>query len=121
MGYSSILGADTAPTQPAGRDADALGPSDNSDSGSDAIGTHEAHADSDAVGTGERGAVNPDVEGREGGDIAPDRIVMGDSADEALESGEGFPAGDVDAMEYTDLDANDAEADEDADANAGNR
>ena len=109
MAYSSILGADTAPVQHSGKDAEALGPSDNSDSGSDAVGTSEAHADSDAVGTGERGAVTPGAEGREGGDIAPDRIVMGASADDALDSGEGFPAGDVDAMEYTDLDANDAE------------
>jgi hypothetical protein len=75
MAHSSILGADTAPSQPRGRDADALGPSDNSDSGSDAVGTPEARADSDAVGTGERGAVTPNVEGREGGDILPDRVV----------------------------------------------
>jgi hypothetical protein len=121
MAYSSILGADTAPLQPGGRDSGALGPSDNSDSGSDAIGTDEAFADSDAVGTGERGAVTPNVEGREGGDIAPDRIVMGSDAEDALESGEGFPARDVDAMEYTDLDANDIEADADADAEADNR
>src|SRR5512133_3389886 len=51
MAYSSILGAETAPTQPSGRDADLLGPSDNSDSGSDAIGTAEGQADSDASGT----------------------------------------------------------------------
>ena len=76
MAHSSILGADTAPARPAGRDADALGPSDNSDSGSDAAGTAEAHADSDSVGTGERGAVTPNTEGEEGADIAPDRIVV---------------------------------------------
>jgi hypothetical protein len=74
MAYSSILGADIAPQQPGGRDAEALGPSDSSDTGSDTIGTHEAHADSDAVGTGERGSVTPG-EGREGGDILPDRVV----------------------------------------------
>ena len=43
--------------QPSGRDAEVLGPSDNSDSGSDTMGTSEAHADSDAAGTGERGSV----------------------------------------------------------------
>jgi len=59
MAYSSILGADTAPIQPSGRDADLLGPSDSSDSGSDAMGTDEIHADSDASGTGERGSVTP--------------------------------------------------------------
>ncbi|MDF2465437.1 MAG: hypothetical protein K0Q43_3672 [Ramlibacter sp.] len=74
MAYSSILGAETAPTVPSGRDAELLGPSDSSDSGSDAMGTSEVHADSDASGTGERGSVTPG-EGREGGDILPDRIV----------------------------------------------
>jgi hypothetical protein len=98
MAYSSILGAEKAPTQHSGKDADALGPSDNSDSGSDTIGTGEAHADSDAVGTGERGAVTPNVEGREGGDIAPDRVVT-TASDEEPDLGE------VDAAELTDLDA----------------
>jgi hypothetical protein len=115
MAYSSILGADTAPAQPRGRDAEALGPSDNSDSGSDAAGTFEVHADSDAVGTGERGAVTPGVEGREGGDILPDHVVAASDEEEALESGDGFPGRDPDANEYTDLDANDADADADAD------
>jgi hypothetical protein len=125
MAYSSILGADIAPTQPTGRDADLLGPSDNSDSGSDTLGTHEAHADSDSVGTGERGSVTPG-EGREGGDILPDRIVrVGEDgeftedaglsdAERALASGDGFPAADPDAQEFTDLDG-DADADASAD------
>ena len=104
MAHSSILGADTAPARPNGRDADALGPSDNSDTGADAIGTSEAHADSDSVGTGERGAVTPGVEGREGGDILPDRIVSAEG-DDALGAGD----------ELTDLDAEDLEADADAD------
>ena len=115
MAYSSILGADKAPVQPSGRDAEALGPSDNSDSGSDAVGTFEAHADSDSVGTGERGAVTPGMEDREGADILPDRIVAASDEDAALESGEGFPAGDPDADELTDLDATDVEADAEAD------
>ena len=58
MAYSSILGGDRAPAQPSGRGSDLLGPSDSSDSGSDARGTEEIHADSDGVGTGERGAVS---------------------------------------------------------------
>ncbi len=74
MAYSSIMGAEVAPAQPSGRDSDALGPSDNSDSGSDAVGTAEAYADSDAVGTGERASVTPG-EQREGGDIMPDRVI----------------------------------------------
>ena len=107
MPYSSILGADPAPTHPSGRDADLLGPSDNSDSGSDTVGTHEAHADSDAAGTGERGSVMPGdpVEGR---DIMPDRVVRADS-------GEGFPEEDVDGREYTDIDADETLRDVDDD------
>ena len=102
MAYSSILGADAAPSQPSGRDADLLGPSDNSDSGSDAIGTSEAHEDSDSVGTGSRGAV-AGRDAREGGDILPDRVVN-------LAEGEGFPEADPDGMEMTDLDADDVQA-----------
>jgi hypothetical protein len=104
MAYSSILGADSAPTQPEGRDSHALGPSDNSDSGSDTVGTAEAHADSDAVGTGERGAVNPDVEGREGADILPDHVVELTEQEQVL-------ASQPDLDDLTDLDANDAGAD----------
>ena len=101
MAYSSILGAEVAPAQPTGRDAESLGPSDNSDSGSDAIGTAEAHADSDAAGTGERGVV-AGADAREGGDILPDRVVN-------LQDGE-VVAQEDDVSEMTDLDA-DAEED----------
>lgn len=104
MAYSSILGADVAPSTPSGRDSDLLGPSDNSDSGSDAIGTVEALEDSDSAGTGARGAV-AGADGREGGDILPDRVVN-------LADGEGFPEADPDTMEFTDLDTESA-ADED--------
>jgi hypothetical protein len=117
MAYSSILGADEAPEQPSGRDAQSLGPSDNSDSGSDAVGTAELHADSDAWGTGERGSVTPG-EGREGGDLLPDRVVSAADAgaseapaasddEQALAGGEGFPPADPDSREFTDLDASD--------------
>ncbi len=97
MAYSSILGADPAPEQPSGRDARSLGPSDNSDTGSDTTGSYEAQGDSDASGTGERGSVDP-REGLEGADILPDRVVRADD-------GEGFTAADMDAQEFTDLDA----------------
>jgi hypothetical protein len=107
MAYSSILGGDRAPSQPSGRGSDLLGPSDNSDSGSDALGTGEIHGDSDAAGTGERGAVTGG-DTREGADILPDEV--------RLARGEGYPGLDPDAMELTDLDADDAgEEDEDAD------
>jgi hypothetical protein len=126
MAYSSILGADEAPEQPSGRDAQSLGPSDNSDSGSDAVGTAELHADSDASGTGERGSVTPG-EGREGGDILPDRVVRaadagasdapaGSGDEQALASGEGFPEADPDSREFTDLDPGDADSGADEDA-----
>ena len=104
MAYSSIVGADTAPAQPSGRDAGALGPSDNTDSGSDTVGTFEAQADTDAAGTGERGAVTPGFEGREGGDIMPDRIVDLAGAEVAADDG------DADAL-LEDLDSADADVD----------
>jgi hypothetical protein len=106
MPYSSILGADRAPSQPSGRDAESLGPSDNSDSGSDAMGTSEIHGDSDAAGTGERGSVDP-REGREGGDILPDHVVQ-------VVENKGFSAADADAdsREFTDLDAGEPARDE---------
>jgi hypothetical protein len=103
MAYSSILGAETAPTLPSGRDAELLGPSDSSDSGSDAMGTAEIHADSDASGTGERGSVTPG-EGREGGDILPDRIVN-------MKDGEVVADDSVDTM--TDLDSDETNPDQD--------
>lgn len=104
MAYSSILGAETAPTQPSGRDAELLGPSDSSDSGSDAVGTAEVHADSDASGTGERGSVTPG-EGREGGDILPDRIVN-------MNDGEVVADDSVDTMTDLDPDQTDLDPDE---------
>ncbi|HEX2545615.1 MAG TPA: hypothetical protein VHL79_12085 [Ramlibacter sp.] len=107
MAYSSILGGDVAPSNPSGRSADLLGPSDNSDTGSDAIGTNEARDDSDSVGTGSRGAVaGPDAE--IGGDIMPDRVVN-------LVEGEGFPEADPDGMEMTDLENKDVQSMADAD------
>lgn len=88
MAQSSILGGQKAPTQARGRDTDALGPSDSSDSGSDVQGERahtasdpddagampaELGSDTDASGTGERGAAfGDDVD--EGADIRPDRI-----------------------------------------------
>jgi hypothetical protein len=109
MAHSSILGADVAPSHPSGREAELLGPSDNSDSGSDTIGTSEADQDStDAAGTGDRGAV-AGRDPREGADILPDRVVN-------LAEDEGFPEADPDGMEMTDLDPADSGdlADDDA-------
>jgi hypothetical protein len=102
MAYSSILGADRAPTNPEGRDSELLGPSDNSDSGSDTVGTHEAHEDSDAAGTGARGAVDG-RDTREGSDILPDRVMN-------LSNGDGLPEADPDTLDMTDLDEGGPEA-----------
>ncbi|MEO6279043.1 hypothetical protein [Roseateles sp.] len=38
MGHSSLVGTEKAPQRPKGTDEEALGPSDNSDSGSDTVG-----------------------------------------------------------------------------------
>ena len=102
MAYSSILGADSAPTHPSGRESELLGPSDNSDSGSDTVGTSEAHEDSDSRGTGERGVV-AGSDAREGADILPDRIVN-------LADGEVSGGTEIEGLEMTDLDSEDAEA-----------
>ncbi|GAB3651970.1 hypothetical protein [Ramlibacter alkalitolerans] len=102
MAYSSILGADKAPTEPSGREAELLGPSDNSDSGSDTIGTGEAREDTiDSGKTGDRAAV-AGADLREGADILPDRVVN-------LADDEGFPEADPDGMEMTDMDNREAQ------------
>lgn len=100
MGQSSILGGQRAPEQASGRGADALGPSDSSDSGSDVQGERahiagdadaagslpaDLRSDTDAAGTGERAAaVGDDIQ--DAADIAPDRIEGGiDALDDALD------------------------------------
>jgi hypothetical protein len=114
MAYSSILGADKAPLEPEGREAELLGPSDNSDSGSDTIGTIEADDESTDSGlTGDRGSIDG-RDAREGADIMPDRVVN-------LANGEGFPEADPDGMEMTDLDDDDAQSLADADSSGDER
>ncbi len=102
MSQSSILGGDRAPQQARGRDAEMLGPSDTSDSGSDIQGatrlktdTEEGqmggatpvdiNSDSDAMGTGERAEAVPEG-ARDGADIAPDRIARSKDALDSAES-----------------------------------
>ena len=88
MATSSILGGKRAPADPKGKDVDALGPSDSSDSGSDvqtdrhrtalpdegSEGAYPIAHDSttDAAGTGERASADP-VRSRADADILPDR------------------------------------------------
>lgn len=107
MSSSSLLGAERAPQQARGRDAEALGPSDTSDSGSDIMGATRFEtdaeegelggatpialdSDSDSMGTGVRAEAVPEG-ARDGADIAPDRIVRSKDAmdaDVSLDTGE---------------------------------
>jgi hypothetical protein len=104
MAYSSLMGADMAPTIPSGRGGDLLGPSDNSDSGSDAIGSGEVHGDSDSAGTGERGEASG-ADTKEGVDILPDRVVrIGGLDGNPGGSPGGSPATWGDDEIFTDLD-----------------
>jgi hypothetical protein len=76
MATSSILGGDWVPKRPGGTDVSSLGPSDSTDSGSDARGAFdddELSSDTDAEGTGERSSANP-RSGRSDVDILPDHI-----------------------------------------------
>lgn len=95
MAQSSILGGERVAGIPVGKDVDALGPSDSSDSGSDvqglpAPGVAEStggpldgalRGDSDAGGTGERGSAVVGEDAAAGADIAPDRVVSDPDAD----------------------------------------
>jgi len=111
MSQSSILGGERAPQQAKGRDAEVLGPSDTSDSGSDIQGASrlktdaeegdlggatpiDGDSDTDSMGTGERRSAVPGA-GRDGADIAPDRIA---SSKDALDSAESIN-GDDDSIE----------------------
>ncbi|MBI2772472.1 MAG: hypothetical protein HYX47_22825 [Burkholderiales bacterium] len=76
MAKSSLMGGERAAVQPSGKGADLLGPSDSSDSGSDAmgeLGPDQLNSDSDRSGTGERASADPRDSG-EGADILPDRV-----------------------------------------------
>lgn len=70
-----------------------LGPSDNSDSGSDRTGLPGGDSDSDSSGTGDRASVDPSENG-EASDLIPDEAVEeqevsqgspGDRADDAID------------------------------------
>lgn len=100
MAHSSLIGIDRAALEPAGRYISALGPSDNSDSGSDTVGIGEQQTNdptepvdvalrddsyggspsmddgsgSNSAGTGERRSAGADDGEREGNDISVDRV-----------------------------------------------
>ena len=126
MSQSSILGGERAPQQARGRDAETLGPSDTSDSGSDIQGASRLKttapegelggatpvvedSDTDAEGTGERAEAVPEG-ARDGADIAPDRIAR---SKDALDSAESITGND-DAIESLADDSDDDGEDEDA-------
>ena len=92
MATSSILGGSKAPEEISGKDLHALGPSDNSDSGSDAVGAYgddELSSDSDAVGTGERASAGLD-RNQPDADILPDRIEQAPGTDSDSDAGDDF-------------------------------
>ena len=128
MSHSSILGGERAPQQARGRDAETLGPSDTSDSGSDIQGATRLKtdaeegelggatpisndSDSDSMGTGERAEAVPEG-ARDGADISPDRIAR---SQDALDSAESI-SGDDDSIESLADESSDDESDEDDDA-----
>jgi hypothetical protein len=103
MATSSILGGDRAAPAIEGRDVDALGPSDTTDSGSDIQGivpsagdrddapasgiyAIEHDSDSDAMGTGERASAGG-ADSIDGADILPDHI---ERMDGDTDTGEQF-------------------------------
>jgi len=128
MSQSSILGGERAPQQSSGRDAETLGPSDTSDSGSDIQGATRMKtepeegfesggatpvvedSDTDAGGTGERAEAVPEG-ARDGADIGPDRIAR---SKDALDSAESITDND-DAIEALADDDSDDGGDEDVD------
>lgn len=115
MATSSILGGSKAPEEISGKDLHALGPSDNSDSGSDAVGAYgddELSSDSDAVGTGERasaglGRNQPDA------DILPDRIEQapGTDSDSDVDADAGDDFNDLSEVEDLADDGDDLDID----------
>lgn len=125
MATSSILGGSHLPEEISGKDVHSLGPSDNSDSGSDAVGAYgddELASDTDAAGTGERASVGS-VGEQPDADILPDRIEAlagGVSADE-LEDLAGDDTSVNDLRDLEDLDAAQDEARGEDDEEAGPR
>ena len=112
MATSSILGGAHLPEHVRGKDTNALGPSDNSDSGSDAQGAYgddEMASDSDAAGTGERASVGLGLDPSDI-DILPDHIEGGE---DEFESTDGSELDDQEVAGVHDLAADDADGEDD--------
>lgn len=100
MANSIILGGTPQVGESVGKDLHALGPSDNSDSGSDAMGAYgddALAADSDAAGTGERASADG-FGSRNDSDILPDAIVGGDALDSDAGYGDEMESIESDAL-----------------------
>ena len=104
MSQSSILGGERAPQQSSGRDAETLGPSDTSDSGSDIQGATRMKTEPEEGFEVPEGA-------RDGADIGPDRIAR---SKDALDSAESITGND-DAIEALADDDSDDGGDDDFD------
>ena len=127
MATSSTTGSSTPPEAISGKDVHSLGPSDNSDSGSDAVGAYgddELASDSDAAGTGERAAVGTGRD-RPNADSMLDQIeqLRGVAADDALDDAGGDePAQDLDDLGEPDApQADAADGGDEADKKTGKR
>ncbi|MBT9475566.1 hypothetical protein [Polaromonas sp.] len=128
MATSSILGGSQMPEEISGKDVHALGPSDNSDSGSDAVGAYgddELASDTDAAGTGERASVGT-IGDQPDADILPDRIepVIGQMVGDELEEMAGDDVSGLSEVEdladdSEDLDAEENQARDKGDEEAG--
>jgi hypothetical protein len=124
MATSSILGGSQMPEEISGKDVHALGPSDNSDSGSDAIGAYgddELASDSDAAGTGERASVG-NLGDQPDADILPDHIeqLAGAASVDELDDLEGDQTSDLREVEDLADDSEDLEASEGDAGDQGN-
>jgi hypothetical protein len=128
MTNSSFLGGERAARHPAGKDVDALGPSDSSDSGSDVQGERslcgdgdqadelgalivDTASDSDAAGTGERASATG-RDAPDGADILPDHLIgpEGEAVGSAQASSINADVGELTAKEIDQQDATDENA-----------
>lgn len=102
MATSSILGGTPAPEDISGKDMRSLGPSDLSDSGSDALGAYGAEelaSDTDSAGTGEGVSIGPGS-GQPDADILPDHVESAPGAS-AADADLGEPTGVEDLIDDT--------------------
>ncbi len=104
MATSSILGGEHAPATPKGTDAQSLGPSDSSDSGSDASGDNRAAAEggletpTNADIFPDRVGVFPDAASEVEGSVEdPEALSAQDLADEVAADSEGEGEGTAEA------------------------